>query len=105
LISVVALHALPLHTKLKSRRPQKAHIPYVSLLPREESDSVLILTLRIVKKQGMEEGLPQKNKGDNSARFCAARLVLPIEAEALGEAHDSHLGYGKEHKGRHSIGR
>lgn len=111
LLSFFELHALPLHTQLESRRPdyeewpQKAHIRYVSLLPCQELEPALFLTLRIVKKQGTEDGLPQKNEGDNGARFCAARLVLPIEAEALGEAHDSHLGYGKEHKGRHSIWR
>lgn len=51
----------------------------------------------------MEDGSPQKNEGDNGARFCAARPVVAIETEALGEAHDNHLGYGQGHKGRDSI--
>ena len=67
-----------------------------------------ILNLRFqLYKTGREteDSLPQQNEGDNGTRFCAARLVLPVETEALGEAHDNHLGYGQEHKGRHRIWR
>jgi hypothetical protein len=53
----------------------------------------------------MENGLPEKTKGNDRTGFCTASPVLAVETQALGEAHNYHLGYGEECKGSHSIRR
>jgi hypothetical protein len=52
---------------------------------------------------GWDDEIPEKNEGDDGARFSAARLVLAVETEALGEAHDNHLSNGEEDEGSHRI--
>ena len=63
------------------------------------------IEIEILVKWGLEDGLPEKNEGNDGTCSCTARPVLAVQTETLGEAHNYDLGYGEECERSHSIRR